>query len=260
LALEALLNDVGKASFLLNTIVVGLDAVEKGHEKPDGLNVSWEPKDRKVAARTARKFATEAFIIRAADSLHAYRQAISAFPRFAAICSKWKKTTGEAQKLDDVASNVLDDKDYLIASGMLLLTWRNLIVHNGNLTLHHQKKQILRKNEKIISESYSGLSVDCLLCHASERRPTLKDVSSLIAMSLNLARKLDAAIYHNLTKEDVMAWLEYYSIIPLLKKVHRETSIKRRAASIERVFKTNAPGLYQDFLKFFDPTGVDFVD
>lgn len=38
-ALKELLNDIDSASFWLNTIVVGLDAVDKVYPQPDGLNV-----------------------------------------------------------------------------------------------------------------------------------------------------------------------------------------------------------------------------
>src|SRR3546814_17261947 len=106
---------------------------------------------------------------------------------------------------------------------MLLLTWRKRIVHNGGLKLPHHKKQILSKNEYLLAERYSGLDVDRLICHASEQRPTLKDASCLIAMSINLAKKLDAEIYARLTKDDVMAWLNHYGIIHLIQKVLRET-------------------------------------
>ena len=54
--LSALLADVGEAVANLNTAVVGLDAVEKGHERPENLDISWSPGDRQAASRKARKF------------------------------------------------------------------------------------------------------------------------------------------------------------------------------------------------------------
>lgn len=259
-ALQSLLNDIGKASFLLNTVVVGLDAVEKGHKKPDDLNVSWNPKDPKVAARIARKFAVESFMIRAAEALVVYVAAVSKLPRFEIVRSKWDQDTGAARKLDDVGTSILGSEEYLVAAGMLLLSWRNRIVHNGALTFPHHKKQLLRKNEDLISERYGGLDVDRLLCHAAEQRPTLKDASCLIAMSINLAKKLDGQIYAALTKNDVLAWLNHYGLIHLIQKVRRETPPEQCLKSIERIFKTNAPALYPDFIKYFDRTGAEFTD
>jgi hypothetical protein len=254
MALETLLNDIGSASFLLNTIVVGLDAVEHDYPKPDGVNVSWEPKDRIAAARMARKFAVESFIVRAAEVLKAYTLAISAFPRFDAIRSKWHQKTGIAEKLDDVATDVLGKDEYLVAGGMLLLFWRNKIVHKGDLGLSAPKKNLLRKYEADIAAAYGDLSVDRLLCHAAEGRPTLKDVSSLIAMSINLARRLDEKIYTCLTKEDVIAWIKHYGLAPTLTKVVSETSPDRLQVSIERLFRTHASGLYGDYKRLFGDT------
>jgi hypothetical protein len=50
------MRDVGEAVANLNTVAVGLDAVEKGHKKSETLNISWDPGDRIAAARKARKF------------------------------------------------------------------------------------------------------------------------------------------------------------------------------------------------------------
>jgi hypothetical protein len=62
--LSMLLADVGDAVASLNTVVVGLDAVEMGHEKPDSLDISWGPDNRRAAARKARKFVVEAVLVR----------------------------------------------------------------------------------------------------------------------------------------------------------------------------------------------------
>ncbi|MCA3260993.1 MAG: hypothetical protein ING44_03550 [Telmatospirillum sp.] len=254
-ALKTLLNDIGNASFNLNTIVVGLDAVEHGHRKPNGLNVSWDPKEPVGAARTARKFAVESSIVTAAEVLKAYVSAIAVFPRFEAIRSEWRHDTGSAKKLYDIGSNVLGKDEYLVAGGMLLISWRNRIIHNGDFKFNKTpEKGLLMQREAEIAASYGGLSVDRMICHVLEDRPTLKDVSSLIAMSINLARRLDEKIYTSLTKEEVIAWIKYYRLAPMLKKVEANTSPERLPASIEHLFRTHASGLYSDYKRLFGDT------
>ncbi|WP_192357588.1 hypothetical protein [Mesorhizobium mediterraneum] len=66
--LKDLLVSVGEAVANLNTAVVGLDAVEQGYEKPETLNISWNPNDRIAAARKSRRFLVEAVLVRVAEA------------------------------------------------------------------------------------------------------------------------------------------------------------------------------------------------
>ena len=97
-----LLNDVGEAVFSLNTLVVGLDAVEKGHEKPDTLDISWNPTDRIIAARKSRKFVLEAIIVRVTEGLLEFINALGKLPRLKPVSSKWDGNTKNAVKVSDV--------------------------------------------------------------------------------------------------------------------------------------------------------------
>lgn len=218
-ALQHLLDEIGKSSFYLNTIVVGLDAVEKGHAKPASLDVKWEPTDRKAAARMARLSAIEAFLIRAAEAIQAYVKALSVLPRFGDIKDNWDHETAGAEKLSSIAESLLKKDDYRIAGAMLLIAWRNLIVHNGKFTFAAHRESLLKKNRQAISEEYRNLDITELLRHVRENRPTLKDASSLIAMTINLARAIDHEIYSKLNKEDVSAWLRLYSLDNAIRKI-----------------------------------------
>lgn len=80
--LSALLVEIGEAVANLNTAVVGLDAVEKGHDKPESLDISWSPADRQAASRKARKFIVEAVLVRVFEALRQHTVVISRLPRF----------------------------------------------------------------------------------------------------------------------------------------------------------------------------------
>lgn len=257
-ALKRLLDDIGKASFYLNTIVVGLDAVEHGHKKPASLDIMWEPADPKLAARMARHFAVEAFMVRASEALSTFIKAYAALPRFTSIKAKWTKDTGLAEKVDDLGSTLIGRSDYLISAAVVLILWRNRIVHNGSFSLSQKHEKILKDRSKEIHASYRNLDISLLLNHARDSRPTLKDVSCLIAMTINLARMMDDSVYASLGKDDVVAWIYHFKLDSMIKKVVRETAPERVEASISRILKTNAPRLESDFKRFCEPDGRDF--
>ncbi|WP_027581623.1 hypothetical protein [Bradyrhizobium sp. Ai1a-2] len=87
--LSELLDDIGEAVASLNAVVVGLDAVEKGHQKPETLDVSFDPDDRRSAARKARKFVVEAVLVRVFEALFQHTNLISTLPRFGSVVSRW---------------------------------------------------------------------------------------------------------------------------------------------------------------------------
>ena len=256
-ALHVLLRDIGKAVFALNTAVVGLDAVEKGHKKPETLDISWRPCDRKSAARTSRKFIVESVMIHASEAIHQFASALSKLSRFAPARAQWNGNTAASEKISTVCTTVLDKDDYLVPAVVLLVHWRNRIVHpSSNAKLRHHEKQSLLKNRAIICDRYRGLDISELLDHFEAQRPTLKDASSLIAMTINLARKMDRAMQQDLTKDELDAWLDHYRIWPMLKKIKAETSPKKYQESVCRLFRSQAPYLLDAYRAHYEP-GTD---
>ena len=252
--LQVLLRDIGSAVFALNTAVVGLDAVENGYQKPDSLNISWMPHDRQIAARKSRKFLLESVLVRVSTTINEYMSALSKLPRFAIVREKSQKDASISEQISTIAAEVLDKDDYLIPGVVLLVHWRNRVVHpNSNAKLKPREKQILLKNDDIISDRYNGLKASKLLQHFGAQRLTLKDTSSLISMTINLARKVDRNMQLNLSKADLDAWLEHYQLIPMLKKIETETSPDKYQASVCRLLKSRAPRLLDAYLNHYNP-------
>lgn len=249
--LAFLLHDIGSSVFCLNTIVVGLDAVEQGHEKPDGLDISWNPSDRNIAARKSRKYVLESVLIKVSEALNQFLIALIKLPRFVEIRSKWSGSESVAEKILDV-SNTLIGPQYLTSAVALLVHWRNRIVHRSSrATLNVDSKRILRENEQEILENYKRLSVDRLLAHFEEGRPSLKDISSLISMSINWARQINQAVYDSLTKDDLDVWLDHYDIKTALIKITAETKPEKLEPSIRRMFVSRAPMLTELYFQFY---------
>ena len=251
--LSNFLKHSGEAVFSLNTSVVGLDAVENGYDKPAGLDISWSPVDRKLAARKSRKFILEAVLVRMSEALKEHTVALSKLPRFSAVESEFSSHTKATEKIGRIGREVLGAESYLVSAAVLLVHWRNRVVHRNTskAKLAPVDKSLLRKYKDEIATKYKGLSIDCLLCHFEEQRPTLKDISSLIAMSINLARSINQAMYKDLDKSDLDAWLCHYGVSEALTKVRAETAPEKLEAAINRTFNTRAPALLAPYLNYY---------
>jgi hypothetical protein len=250
-ALTQFMRDVGEAVANLNTVAVGLDAVEKGHQKPETLNISWNPDDRTAAARKARKFVLESVLIHVSEAMNQYIAALSKLPRFAKIREGWNAKGADdsaAGKLTAIATEILGEGELLVSASALLIHWRNRIVHEkSRAKLNHKLKMLLHESEEEILRKYDNLNIDCLLCHFDNGRPTLKDVTTLISMTIGLAWRMDAKVHEYFDADDLQAWLDHYEISPLLKKVASETKPEKRLSAIRNVFRTHAPQLLKSY-------------
>lgn len=241
--LRDLLASVGEAVANLNTAVVGLDAVEQGHKKPETLNISWNPNDRIAAARKSRRFVVEAVLVRVAEALSEFVLVMARLPRFSSVRNSWNSKTSRAEKLADMAVEALGSQDYLIAGAVLLTHWRNRVVHphsQASLTPEQEKK--LRASSEEIESNFAGLSIERLLKDFEAGQPTLKDVSSLIAMSIRMARAVDKAV-SDLSNDDLDILLDYYGLKARISEIEAQTTPSKRHASVIRMLQSSAPGL-----------------
>lgn len=242
------LNSVGRAVDSLNSIAVGLDAVENGYAKPDSLDISWNPSDRKMAARTARKFALESVLVRVGAANKDYFDSIGKLSRFK---DTYKSDDKSAPKFSKISKAALGKRDYHTVIPALIFHWRNRIVHSSDAKLTHPEKMVLFENAEEISARYASLSVNCLLCHFEERRPTLKDVSSLTAMSINLLREIDGRIQSELSKEDLDTLLDHYDLSEQILEIRSGTKPDKVEPSIDRLFRSRAPLLLNAYRKIY---------
>lgn len=251
--LRGFLAETGDAVAHLNTIVVGLDAVEKGHQKPKGLNISWAPKDQKTAAMKARRFAVEATLEKSSEALKEYIHLVEKFQKLDDVRKKekWNGSTSSTEKISDISRFLLGEDDFLHVGGCLLVHWRNRIVHKrSNAELTAVQKKLLLNNIATIKSDFSGLDIKKLLDDFYKGRPTLKDVSSMISFSIRLVRKLDKEL-GELSKSDLNQLLDLYGLAEGIKKVERETPPQKISESVTRLLQTRAPGLVKSYQKYY---------
>ena len=80
-ALRQFLDEVGKVVHHLNSIAVGLSAVERGlATKPMELDISWHPADLIASGRQARSFALRSTIVMVSELLGEYIAQVASFP------------------------------------------------------------------------------------------------------------------------------------------------------------------------------------
>lgn len=152
----------------------------------------------------------EAVLVRVAEAVSEFVIVTARLPRFSSVRSNWDSKTSRAEKLADVVTEALGPDDYLIAGTALLIHWRNRVVHprsRASLTPEQEKK--LRAASDEIESSFAGLSIDRLLRDFEVGQPTLKDVSSLVTMSIRMARAVDKAT-SPLSDADLDVLLEHY--------------------------------------------------
>jgi len=239
---------------------VGLAAVEDGAEKPLNLNISWEPIDRVAAARKARKFAVQSMMVQAVEAINQYIDAVSHLPRFLHLRKSWTDNDASmAERLVDFSGEVLgDDLNYEVYCVALMIHWRNRFVHvASSAKLKYHEKKVLHESEQEAFAKYCGLSIDCLLCHFEEMKPKLKDVTSLISMTLNTVSRIDELIYRCDSKEDVDVWLKHYKIDEILDKVLRQTKSEKVEESTRKALLTLAPHLVAPYFEYVWPHRFD---
>lgn len=257
--LRYFLREVGEAVANLNTTVVGLDAVENGYQKPHGLNISWNPTDPKFAARKARRFVLEAVLVRVSEALKQYVATVAKLSRFDTCRENWsnRKNDGKkqepsiAEKLADIALETVGPDCYKTSAACLLIHWRNRMVHSkSQASLTPSQKKVLEKSNKDIETNYAGLSIHRLLEDFETGKPTLKDISSLIAMTIRLVRLVDNNL-KDCTENDFRTFLYHYGLYEQIDKIKAETSPEKINASVKRLLQVTAPGLVEGYEKFY---------
>lgn len=88
------------------------------------------------------------------------------------------------------------DEGLRIAGLDLLASWRNVVAHSRprKSNLRQETKELLLENSDSIHQNYSHLDIELALKNFENRKaPVGKEVTSLLAMTVNLCREIDQA-------------------------------------------------------------------
>lgn len=254
-AFQPFLDSVGHVVHHLNTIVVGLSGVESGVcTKPATLDISWSPKDLKTSSRGARSFALNSVIVFLAEELGAYINTILGCPSFNSIVLP--KDPERADKYTALHRHLKLPDDQLFLGVLIVVHWRNRIIHkrsNARLT-KAQESALLNDYSPGLYAEYKHLDTKLLLEHFSKNTPTLKDVSSLIALTINCVRRIENAIPTPSNDNDVKTWLNHLGFLDELERVARSAvNTPKPNQAVTNFLNTNCPELANAYALYCMP-------
>jgi hypothetical protein len=195
-------------TFHINTIVIGLELVARGGKKPDELNIRWkEPSNRRESADQARQFVLLAIIesiVSSFDALlrdYADLKWLTLPPNVIDILRK--AITGSDHKEYSIAKRAEElllylklDESESLAMLELMVSWRNALVHSERAKprLQADAERQMKLSAARFADRYANIDVLRMLeSFAARHRPSLKEATTMIAISQNLARSLDQA-------------------------------------------------------------------
>lgn len=256
-ALRPFLDSVGHVVHYLNTIAVGLAGVESGVcTKPATLEISWNPKDIKASSRGARAFALNSAIVFLAEELGAYVNTIYGCPGFKSV--DLPKDPDRAEKFVALHQYLKQPEDQLFLGVLVVIHWRNRIIHkrsNAGLT-NAQEKALINDYSSILYAEYKHLDAKILLEHFSKKLPSLKDVSSLIALSINCVRRIEESISEPKSAQEVEGWLSHLKLDAELERVIRAAAnTPKPAQAVTNFFATHCPELAESYALYCKPQG-----
>ncbi len=211
---------IGRATYRLNTIVVGLELVANGGDKNPGLPIRWEKPKTEAAARQvanqAREFALTAALVYGADIADAFLRGIARetwlkFPKSVVFIAAKEGAGpgGKAFSVRDRAEALCLDLSVeckpLLGMLDLLAKWRNKLAHSANADerrLDKKSREELFSSAAELAKNYANIDIKRTLKSFDDGdHPSRKDATVLLACCQNLARAIDEAAIRRVTPD-----------------------------------------------------------
>jgi hypothetical protein len=243
--LKVFVKSVGDAVYSLNTICVGLNAVSKGDvEKPADLTISWESSDYKQSAISARSFAVRSALVFVEEALLEYFKYISNCPNQPTKIILAVKTDGAAKKVEKLSSQVSNLEPYWAPIVILLIHWRNQVVHNSNTSLSTVFRNILADNKDVIKTRHAAIDISQTLSNFDSKKITLKDFTTMIAVTIRYVRQLDFELSPNINSaESLRNQLINRDLVVDFKNVIGVNGVDKQKKKFDNFIKSNFPSL-----------------
>jgi hypothetical protein len=193
--LKQFLKIVGEAVYNLNTICVGLEGVSSGSvTKPKTLTITWSTSDPSRTALSARRFAIRSSLIFVEQALSNYIDFISTCAnqtqKVKAACAE----TGTAPRITELSKNISEKEEYWLPFVILLIRWRNIVVHDSKSNFSSIHRNSILNNSAIIKKRHAAIDVDKTLRNYDDEKITLKDFSTMMAITIRFVRHIDSKL------------------------------------------------------------------
>ncbi|MCK5051081.1 MAG: hypothetical protein KAS53_05050 [Candidatus Cloacimonetes bacterium] len=243
--LRQFLKTVGDAVYLLNTICVGLDGVSKGLvTKSDSLTISWKSSDPMRTAMSARKFAVRSALIFVNEALLNYIEFLADCslqdPNIVRACN----SDGATEKIKQLSKQVNGQEIYWLPFVILLIRWRNKVVHNSSSKLSPLFKKILTENSNIIKKRHAGINVYETIQNFAEQKITLKDFSTMIAVTIKFVRFLDKTLYPSISNPEVfISRIIDRKLVSIYKRIIGVNGLNKQKSKFKSFLSSTFPSI-----------------
>lgn len=244
--LKKLLNEIGNSVHSMNSIAVALSLMPNNIVIPDGLDVSWKPKNLEQSKIRARTYAEKSTYVYVAENLFEYLNAISKNVFWAYPEINFSGTEKKAIKVHNFLSQIPDISEEMANLSELLCHWRNRIVHasSSNASLSNKKVQQLNSVKDVVYNTFHHFDTTIALENFDNKKITLKDVSTLTTIVIKCCRAVDRHFFKGII--DIHDFAKYKSMLlanPDFEIICKQPISKKRERQISKWIKLNFPYL-----------------
>jgi hypothetical protein len=247
--LKEFLSTVGDAVHSVNTICVGLTSVRSGKAvKPDDLTIGWSTSDPKNSASKARSFALKGSLVFVEEALLKYLDFLKLCTNENEPLRRALTTEGAADRVAAVTKHLSIERPYWGPMVVLLVRWRNKVVHNSSGKLTSNQKKVLLDNRVALKKNHADIDIEKTLEHFGENKITLKDFTTLIAITIRYVRALDSSLEPIIdTMYGFGERLKMKGLVSDYNKIFSHTSKSRREAKLNGFLRTHFPDTLDSF-------------
>ncbi|MCR5645813.1 MAG: hypothetical protein K6F96_05440 [Bacteroidales bacterium] len=241
---------IGQANHFLITILIGLDEVSKGQvNKPDTLDVCWNPKDVKVSVARSRAYALNSTLAWIIDNFDSYVQNCKRKPCLIENKQLSEELDSADRRVNDkfkvLFSRYKSNEELKLFGALVALgiQWRNVTTHSeANNILDDEYEEILLDNKQWYNENFCHLDVDTALeSFKTHKNPTLKETTSIIKAVLRFVEQIDTELLKEIQGERFLTELieKHFSQGRKSKCLFLNLSKERQIAEVKNVLLNN---------------------
>ncbi|MGY3726873.1 MULTISPECIES: hypothetical protein [Cobetia] len=249
--LKQFLATVGDAVHSVNTICVGLTSVRSGTiEKPEDLTISWSSSDPATSASKARLFALRASLVFVEEALLKYLGFLKSCIFADDKLRKALSTEKAADKVIEVSKHLPNAEPYWCPMVVLLVRWRNRVVHSSNVGLTVNQKKLLIDNAQLLKDRHAGIDIDKTINNFGSGQITLKDFTTLIAITVRYVRHIDEELKPNIyTVDGFFNWLEQRDLIGAYNSVINANGEATRRRKLKAFINTEFSDISDELIE-----------
>jgi hypothetical protein len=148
-----------------------------------------------------------------------------------------------AERIEELAKVVVLKRSYWAPMVILMIHWRNRFVHaSSKACLKSDQKKLLLSEASEIKKNHAAIDIQDTLNHFDKNDVTLKDASTLIAVSILFARDVDALLaISGISRASIRYYLEYKEMASEYQNVLKVNGVEVRERKVRAFFRTHLP-------------------